>query len=236
MLWGFFYKQFSFILYNACVMKLESNGILIGLRPFNERDAIAQIFSQDFGVVVGMLRGANVAKKNKPLLGQYGHMVWNARLDSQLGTMHWEIEKNLSVALLMSPDKLSCMNAGFELLVTLLPERQAYQELYEETIRLMFGLASDMPNAYLNWEIGLLRELGYALDLSHCSGCGKTNDLHFLSPRTGRAVCVDCAAPYVNRLYKLPLNIGITLRFIEGVCAQQGVAVPVMRQMLNMVE
>ena len=122
-------------------MKLESNGILIGLRPFNERDAIAQIFSQDFGVVVGMLRGANIAKKNKPLLGQYGHMVWNARLDSQLGTMHWDIEKNLSVALLMSPDKLSCMNAGFELLVTLLPERQAYQELYEETIRLMFGLA-----------------------------------------------------------------------------------------------
>ena len=70
-------------------MKLESNGILIGLRPLNERDAIAHIFTQDYGVVVGVLRGAIVAKKNKPLLGQYGHMVWNARLDSQLGTFHW---------------------------------------------------------------------------------------------------------------------------------------------------
>lgn len=234
MLWGFFYKQFSFILYNACVMKLESNGILIGLRPFNERDAIAQIFSQDFGVVVGMLRGAVVAKKNKPLLGQYGRMVWNARLDSQLGTMHWDIEKNLSVALLMSPDKLSCMNAGFELLVTLLPERQAYQELYEETIRLMFGLASDMPNAYLNWEVALLRELGYALDLSRCSGCGTLNDLNYLSPRTARAVCDSCARPYLNKLYRLPVDLGVTGRFLESVCNQQGVNIPVMRKMLKL--
>ena len=234
MLWGFFYKQFSFILYNACVMKLESNGILIGLRPFNERDAIAQIFSQDFGVVVGRLRGANIAKKNKPLLGQYGHMVWNARLDSQLGTMHWDIEKNLSVALLMSPDKLSCMNAGFELLVTLLPERQAYQELYEETIRLMFGLASDMPNAYLNWEVALLRELGYALDLSRCSGCGTLNDLNYLSPRTARAVCDSCAKPYLDKLYRLPVDLGVTGRFLESVCNQQGVNIPVMRKMLKL--
>ncbi len=234
MLWGFFYKQFSFILYNECVMKLESNGILIGLRPFNERDAIAQIFSQDFGVVVGMLRGANIAKKNKPLLGQYGHMVWNARLDSQLGIMHWDIEKNLSVALLMSPDKLSCMNAGFELLVTLLPERQAYQELYEETIRLMFGLASDMPNAYLNWEVALLRELGYALDLSRCSGCGTLNDLNYLSPRTARAVCDSCARPYLNKLYRLPVDLGVTGRFLESVCNQQGVNIPVMRKMLKL--
>lgn len=64
-------------------MKLESNGILIGLRPFNERDAIARVFTRDFGVLVGMMRGANVAKKNRPLLGQVGAVSWNARLDSQ---------------------------------------------------------------------------------------------------------------------------------------------------------
>ena len=84
-------------------MKLESTGILISLRAFNERDAIAQIFSQDFGVVVGMLRGANIAKKNKPLLGQYGHMVWNARLDSQLGAFHWEAERNMSASIILNP-------------------------------------------------------------------------------------------------------------------------------------
>ena len=214
-------------------MKLESDGILIGLRPFNERDAVARIFTHEYGVVVGMLRGAVAAKKNKPLLGQYGRMVWNARLDSQLGTFHWDIEKNLSVGLLMSPEKLACMNAAFELLVTLLPERESYTKLYEETIRLLFGLAGGGPDAYLNWEISLLCELGYALDLSRCSGCGATENLNYLSPRTARAVCDSCAAPYLDKLYRLPLNLLVTGRFLESVCLQQGVSIPVMRQMLK---
>ena len=76
-------------------MKFESVGILISLRPFNERDAIARIFSRDFGIMVGMLRGAIVAKKNKPLIGQFGNFSWNARLDSALGVFHWEPERNL---------------------------------------------------------------------------------------------------------------------------------------------
>ena len=76
-------------------MKLESIGILIALRPLGERDSLAHIFTYDYGVIAGMMRGAQVAKKNKPLIGQVGLMTWNARLDSQLGTFHWESEKNL---------------------------------------------------------------------------------------------------------------------------------------------
>ena len=75
-------------------MKFESVGVLIDLRPFNERDAVARVFTRDFGVMVGMLRGAVVAKKNRSLLGQVGNVSWNARLDSQLGVFHWEAEKN----------------------------------------------------------------------------------------------------------------------------------------------
>ena len=79
----------------------------------------------------------------------------------------------------------------------------------------------------------LLRELGYALDLSHCSGCGKTNDLNYLSPKTGRAVCNDCAAPYINKLYRLPLTLGTTMRFISNVCGQQGIDIPAARLYLS---
>ena len=67
-------------------MKLESQGILISLIPFNERDAVARVFTRDYGVLVGMLRGALGVKKNRPLVGQFGNVVWGARLDSQLGT------------------------------------------------------------------------------------------------------------------------------------------------------
>ena len=87
--------------------------------------------------------------------------------------------------------------------------------------------------ADLSWEIKLVRELGYALDLSKCSGCGGTNALHYLSPRTGRAVCDKCAAPYIDKLFKLPLGINVTVRFLENICLQQGVTIPSVRRMLK---
>ena len=214
-------------------MKLESNGILIGLRPFNERDAIARVFTRDFGVLVGMMRGANVAKKNRPLLGQVGAVSWNARLDSQLGTFHWDAEKNLGAAIMMNSGALLCMNAAFEILTTLLPERESYMDLYDETLNMIENLGVGVQNTYLIWEINLLRDLGYALDLSKCSGCGVVENLNFLSPRTGRAVCDKCAAPYINKLYKLPVNLDTTLRFLENICVQQGVDVTAVRRMIK---
>ena len=214
-------------------MKLESDGILIGLRAFNERDAIARVFTRDFGVLVGMMRGANVAKKNRPLVGQVGVVTWNARLDSQLGTFHWESEKNLSAPIMMNSDVLLDMNAAFEILSVLLPEREEYKVLYDHTLDLLVALGGGNVQAYLSWEIKLLRELGYALDLSKCSGCGGTNALHYLSPRTGRAVCDKCAAPYIDKLFKLPLGINVTVRFLENICLQQGVTIPSVRRMLK---
>ena len=214
-------------------MKLESSGILIGLRPFNERDAIARVFTRDFGVLVGMMRGANIAKKNRPLVGQFGAVSWNARLDSQLGMFYWDAEKNLAAPIMMNPSALMQMNSAFEILCAMLPEREEYNALYDETHKLLGALAMGCADAYLRWEINLLGELGYALDLSKCSGCGQVDNLKYLSPRTGRAVCEKCAEPYINRLYKLPINLNITLRFLENICTQQGTGVPVVRQMIK---
>jgi DNA repair protein RecO (recombination protein O) len=216
-----------------CGMKLESVGILIALKPFNERDALGRIFTRDNGILVGMLRGAVVAKKNIPLIGQIGNVTWNARLDSQLGVFHWETEKNVGAKVLMNPNALMFMNAAFDLLNTLLPERESYVELYDNTLCLLERLANADTDAYLQWEICLLRELGYALDLSKCSGCGKCESLEYLSPRTGRAVCSTCAGPYLSKLYQLPLNINVTLRFLESVCLQQGTQIPLMRKLLK---
>ena len=215
-------------------MQIESSGILINMRPFSERDIVAHIFTKDTGVLVGMLRGGVIARKNKPLIGQYGMVSWNARLDSQLGVFHWEPEKNLSVSLMLNNDLLKIMNAIFALIDTLIPEREPYNNLYVYTLQLLQDLAlSQSPyNDYLNWEIKLLRELGYALDLSKCSGCQSVDNLCYLSPKTGRAVCVNCGEPYKNRLYKLPIDLSITAKFIDGICSAQGVDVPVARKIL----
>lgn len=214
-------------------MKLESDGILISLRPMGERDSVAQFFTRDFGVMSGVMRAAQIAKKNRPLVGQCGVVSWNARLDSQLGAFHFEAARNLAAPLMMHADTLALMNAVFSLLGSLLPERERYADLYAHTVTLMDALAGENPrDAYLTWEIELLRELGYALDLSHCSGCGRHDMLEFISPRTGRAVCAQCGAPYRARLYPLPLNLGITGRFLDAICTGQGIKLPPMRSMI----
>ncbi len=215
-------------------MKLESNGILIGLQPIGERDSVAHVFTRDFGMMHGVMRAAQIARKNKPLLAQIGAVSWNARLESQLGAFHWDAVENLSAPLMMDMHALGCMNAAFALLNALLAERESYVALYDATVAFLHDLANgNAMEKYLNWEIGLLRELGYALDLSRCANCGRGDNLDFLSPRTGRAVCRDCAAPYINKLYRLPINLDTTLHFIEMVCAQSGIDVPVARAYLS---
>ncbi len=213
-------------------MQIESQGILLNIRPFSERDAIAHFFTKDAGVLVGMLRGAVVAKKNKPLVGQIGNVSWVARLDSQLGVFHWEPEKNLSAPLMINGDLLKIMNAVFALIYTLVPEREAYTDLFLRTVDLLKKI-STVPNPfvlYLDWEIHLLGDLGYALDLSKCSGCGRCDNLCYVSPKTGRAVCADCGAPYKDKLYKLPLSLITTGQFIRNICVVQGVDVPSARK------
>ncbi|MBR3510736.1 MAG: DNA repair protein RecO [Alphaproteobacteria bacterium] len=216
-------------------MQIETSGILINMKPFSERDAVAYIFTQNNGVLVGMLRGAMSSKKNRPLIGQVGNVSWNARLDSQLGVFHWEPEKNLSALLLLNSDLLTLMNSAFALIYTLIPERESYEHLYSDTIQLLQNLpnAQNPYDTYLKWEISLLKDLGYALDLTKCSGCGKSENLYYLSPKTGRAVCIDCGKPYMDKLYKLPINLNITERFIRNICDMQGTDFPTVRKYLK---
>lgn len=213
-------------------MQIETTGILINMRPFSERDMIAHIFTHDNGVLVGMLRGGAVAKKNRPLIGQFGAVSWNARVDSQLGVFHFESEKNLAAPLMTNSDLLKIMNAVFALIYTLIPEREPYEHLYQRTLDFLQTLVTEsLPyDAYLKWEIDLLKDLGYALDLTKCSGCGRIDNLVYLSPRTGRAVCADCGTPYMDKLYKLPINLNVTKRFISAICDAQGVDIPMTRK------
>jgi len=211
-------------------MKLESVGIIIGLRPFGERDAVARIFTRDHGVLAGMMKGAMVARKNKPLVGQYGPCSWNARLDSQLGVFHFESEKNLAAPLMSDPAGLLYMNSAFALLAALLPERVEDAALFENTLEM---LRAPSPAGYLDWEIRLLRSLGYALDLSKCSNCTCIDNLNFMSKRTGRAVCTDCAAPYMDHVFPLPATLIVARFFLGRAAEEHGVKIPADREFID---
>ena len=118
-------------------MKLESEGILISLKPFNEKDAVGRIFTRDFGVLGGMLKGGVVAKKNKPLIGQVGAVAWNARLDSQLGTFHWEAEKNLA-ALKRSQDVTFLTGDAEEVLKNLKEQGNQYDFVFMDAAKAQY--------------------------------------------------------------------------------------------------
>ena len=105
-------------------MKLETVGILIDIKPLSERDSLARIFTRDYGVMIGVMRGAVIAKKNRPLIGQAGAVSWNARLDSQLGVFHWEASRNMAALIMADFSRLAMMNAAFALIGALLPARQ----------------------------------------------------------------------------------------------------------------
>ncbi len=152
-----------------------------------------------------------------------------------MGVFHWESERNLAVPIMMNAQTLSYMNAAFDLICTMLPEREPYINLYDDTIKLLNALPhiAVATDEYTNWVINLLGELGYAMDLSHCSGCGKTTNLNYISPKTARAVCDSCAAPYLAQIYKMPVTLNITLKFLEKICTTQGATVPNSRQLLN---
>ncbi|MBD5400765.1 DNA repair protein RecO [bacterium] len=215
-------------------MKLESDGILIELRPLAERDAIARIFTRDHGVVGGVMRAAQIAKKNKPLVGQMGGVIWNARLDSQLGVFHWEATRNMAAPLMCDAMRLGLMNAAFSLIGTFLPERESYPNIYAQTVVLLNSLGGEnAAAAYLGWEVEFLSGIGYALQLDRCAGCGGVDDLRYLSPRTARAVCVNCGAPYADKLYPLPLTFGTTRRLLEHATMLMGATIPPARLMLR---
>ena len=220
----------NFVVWHNVRMKLETDGLIVSIRPFGERDAVAHIFTSSYGVLSGMLRGAGANSKNKYLVGQKGVVAWNARLDSQLGVFHFEAQENLALSAMLDSSKLAFMNSMFALIGTLLPEREPYHNLYVSTIKVLSDLNAE---SYLQWELDLLRNLGYALDLSKCSGCGKTDNLIYLSPRTGRAVCSKCGEPYMDKLFKLPINLQTSKLFLESVCRGLDVAIPEFRNFLQ---
>ena len=204
-------------------MKLESPGIIIELRPFAERDLVGRVFTRDFGVMCGIFKAGQIAK-TKPLSGQFGRAAWNARLDTQLGSFHFENEKNLLTSVFGAHEKLKYANACFALLSALLPERESYPNLYAGTLRMLADISAE---SYLEWELLLLSELGYGLALSRCGGCGTADGLEYISPKTGRAICGNCGLDYKDRLFANPINIVATGYFLEQIAP-----LPVERQII----
>lgn len=188
-------------------MEWQDQGTVLAARRHGETSAILQVFTEAHGLHAGVVRGAS-SRKLQPVLqpGAQVAVTWRARLEDHLGTFTVEPVKSRAAAVMGGRLELAALNAITALLVFSLPEREAHPRLYGRTISLldMLGQSDHWPLAYLLWELALLEEMGFGLDLSCCAVTGAREGLAYVSTRTGRAVTAEAAGPWKDRLLPLP--------------------------------
>lgn len=187
-------------------MEWRDQGTVLAVRAHGETSAIIEVFTSEHGRHAGVVRGG-ASRKLKAVLQPGSHITlsWRARLEDHLGAFTTEPVKSRA-ALMGNRLQLSALNAVTAMLSQTLPEREPHAYLYAETEALFDGIggADSWPMSYLHWELSLLEELGYGLDLTTCAVTGSREDLAYVSPRTGRAVGRDAAGDWADRLLPLP--------------------------------
>lgn len=181
--------------------------MLLSQRRHGESAAIIEVFTEAHGRHAGIVRGG-ASRKVAPMLqpGAQLDLTWRARLEDHLGTFTVEPVKSRAAQLMGDRATLAGLNALTSLLSFALPEREAHPALYSRTLAVldMMGEGPFWTLAYLRWEMSLLEDLGFGLDLARCAATGATEGLAYVSPRTGRAVSQAGAGDWAGRL--LPLS------------------------------
>ena len=189
-------------------MRWESNGLILNFSKYNEKSYILEIFTEEHGKHKGIIRGLH--SKNKRSIIEPGNEVfatWSGRLETHLGNYNVEPIKLWSSHVLQFKDKLSAISSICSFISLTMAERQPNPIIYFSSKKLIEIVASkreDWIREYVFWEMQLLSEIGYGLDLERCAVTSKSSDLVYVSPSSGRAVTNEGAGDFRNKLLPLP--------------------------------
>lgn len=187
-------------------MEWRDEGVLLSVRKHGEGSAIIEVLTSAHGRHLGVVRGG-ASRKLAPHLqpGAQLSLEWRARLEDHLGLFTCDPVRSRA-ALLADPLALAGLGSVCALVHAALPERDPFPALYATTIALLDAMTAgdDWLGPYLRWEMDLLEQIGFGLDLTRCAVTGGRDDLVFVSPRTGRAVSRAGAGEWANRLLPLP--------------------------------
>jgi len=187
-------------------MEWTGEGLIIGVRRHGETSVILETMVAGRGRCLGLVRGGR-SPRLAPFLqpGNTARLVWRARLEDHLGVFAAEVTSPRAARLMADRTRLYLMQMLAEHL-RLLPERDPHDELLARALGLIDRETGEnsLGAELARFELFLLEELGFGLDLGSCAATGVTDDLTHVSPRSGRAVSVEAAAPYADRLLRLP--------------------------------
>lgn len=188
-------------------MDWTDDGIVLSARRHGESAALVQLLTKGHGRHAGLVRGGT-SRRNMGVY-QPGNRVaacWRARLSEHLGTLNCELVQAYAAEVFGDADSLAGLSAACAVAEAALPERQPHEPVFAGLLAVVENLANDSawPAIYVRWEIGLLANLGFGLDLRRCAATGEIQDLVYVSPKSGRAVSRSAGAAYRDRLLPLP--------------------------------
>jgi DNA repair protein RecO (recombination protein O) len=165
------------------------------------------VFTALHGRHAGVVRGGG-GRRMAPVLqpGTRLAVKWSARLEEHIGTFRVDPIGARTAAIMADRAALAALGSVTALIAATLPERDAHPELYARSLELVgaLGSAPDWTARYAAWELALLAELGFGLDLAACAVTGATEELVWVSPKSGRAVSRTAGAAWADRLLSLP--------------------------------
>lgn len=190
-------------------MRSDLQGIVVGLRAHGEHGAIVRMMSESQGLVAAYVRGARGRRLGPVLVpGNVVQAALSARNESQLPQGTIELVHSRG-PLFSEPLPAAAIAWACALAATALPEGQPYSRVHAALAGLLDAIeaapaASGWGAALVRFELLLLAEMGFGLELSQCALTGETDDLVAVSPKSGRAVSTEAAAPYKSQLLALP--------------------------------
>ncbi|UTO28893.1 DNA repair protein RecO [Bartonella harrusi] len=187
-------------------MKWKEQAIILATRQYGETSVILEIMTRQHGRYMGVVKGGR--SRRMAALLQPGNLVeaeWWARLEEHLGLFRLEALDLYAARLILLPEALYALQLmAFHL--RFLPERDPHPILYDLLHLFMrnFEEASVIAELLVRFEMRLLEELGFGLDLSRCAATGNSEKLCYVSPKSGRAVCEEAGHPWREKLLRLP--------------------------------
>lgn len=190
-------------------MHLRTPAIIVAIRPHGESGAIVRALTAEAGLLAGYVRGGR-SRQHRPVL-QPGNVIlgdWRARTEDQLPALVAELVHSRA-PLFREPLPAAAIDWATALTAAALPEGQPYPPLHSALEGLLDAIeaapaARGWAVAMVRYELLLLALLGFGLDLDQCAATGATEDLAFVSPKSGTAVSTAAATGYETRLFRLP--------------------------------
>lgn len=192
------------------MLQFTDEALILVVDKFGDHDAIVQLFTREHGLCRGVVKRALTSKNRADVQpATLVEATSKSRLPEHMGTITLEAKHSYAARVMHDPLKLSAVGSVMSLMAASLAEHDAHAELYEQTLGFLQHVAAGVEPLiwlaeYVRLELVLLELAGFGLDLGECASTGQTDELVYVSPKSGRAVSKAAGLPYHERMLALP--------------------------------